>query len=307
MNEGFHLIRPEWLWALLPAIGLWWLLRRHTDAKQSWRGIIAPHLLSHLLSGQEMKRSRITPLDLIAASWIVAVIAIAGPTWRREPTPFADDTAALAIVLKVSPSMKTEDVQPDRLARAVVKIHDLLAERGAAKTALIAYSGTAHVVMPATTDGGIIDTFAQALDPKIMPQEGDAADAALRLADQALADAGSGSILWITDSIAPEQAASLAAWRSTSHTPVRLYAPLYPGSERDAVTTGAHAVRASIVPLSADDADVRTLARAAKFSTVPTGELSTRWEESGYWLTYMLAILMLPFFRKGWMISTASR
>jgi Ca-activated chloride channel family protein len=37
--------------------------------------------------------------------------------------------------------------------------------------------------MPATTDGGIIDTFAQALDPTIMPKEGDAAVDALRLAD----------------------------------------------------------------------------------------------------------------------------
>ena len=137
--------------------------------------------------------------------WFVAVLAIAGPTWRREPSPFADDTAALAIVVKVSPSMTTEDVQPSRLTRATQKIHDLLKQRAGAKTSLIAYAGTAHVVMPATTDGGIIDTFAQALDPKIMPKDGDAAADALRLAEQTLAEAGSGSILWITDSIAPEQ------------------------------------------------------------------------------------------------------
>ena len=72
------------------------------------------------------------------------------------------------------------------------KIKDLLAERAGAKTALIAYSGTAHIVMPATTDGGIIDTFAQSLDPKIMPSDGDVAADALRLADTALAAAESG-------------------------------------------------------------------------------------------------------------------
>src|SRR5262245_15128781 len=52
---NFHFIRPEWLLALIPAALLWWLLRWHTDAAQPWRGIIAPHLLPHLLSGEEEK------------------------------------------------------------------------------------------------------------------------------------------------------------------------------------------------------------------------------------------------------------
>src|SRR5215469_10502513 len=98
--------------------------------------------------------------------------------------------------------------------------------------------------MPATTDGGIINTFAQALDPKIMPSEGDAAAEALRLADHTLADAGSGSILWITDSIAPEQAQRLARWRAGSRTTVRLLPPLFKGAESDAVRAAARAAGA---------------------------------------------------------------
>ena len=56
----------------------------------------------------------------------MTVVALAGPAWQREPAPFADDTAVLAIVLKVTPSMLTEDIQPTRLSRSVQKIHDLL-------------------------------------------------------------------------------------------------------------------------------------------------------------------------------------
>ncbi len=306
MIADFHFLRPWLLLALVPAALLWWGLRRHTDARQRWKGIVAPHLLSHLLSGEE-KRERVGPLELIACGWLVAVLAVAGPTWRRVPSPFADDTAALAIVVKVSPSMTTEDVQPSRLARAVEKIHDLLAERAGTKTSLIAYAGTAHVVMPATADGGIIDTFAQALDPKIMPADGDDAATALRLADESLREAGAGSILWITDGIAPEQAAALAAWRKHSRMPVRLLPPLLPGGERDAVEQAAQVVEATLVPLAADDSDVHTLARDAKFSTVTLGGASDRWEESGYWLTPLLALLLLPFFRRGWMVSTAAR
>lgn len=306
MIGDFHFLRPWWLLALISCALLVWAIRRFEDAEKPWRGIVAPHLLPFLLHG-ENRRSRFTPLHLIALGWLVAVLAIAGPAWRLEPAPFADDTAALAIVVKVTPSMMTEDVQPSRLARSVQKIHDLLAQRRGAKTALIAYAGSAHVVMPATSDEGIIDSFAQALDPKIMPVDGDVAAAAFALADRTLTGAGSGSILWITDGIASEQTAPIEAWYKKSGTTVRLLAPLLPGEELKAVTERAKAAGASLVPLSADDSDVTTLARVAKFATVVGGEKSDRWEESGYWLTPLLAALLLPFYRRGWMAQSANR
>lgn len=304
MTSDIHFIRPLWLVALIPLGILVWTIYGRQNAAQTWKGIVAPHLLPFLLSG-ERQRSWFSPLLLIGIGWLVSVISIAGPTWKREPAPFADDTAALAIVVKVTPSMTTEDVEPSRLERSTQKIHDLLKQRPGARTALIAYAGTAHRVMPVTTDGGIIDTFAQALDPKIMPEDGDAAAEAFRLAEKALG--GAGSILWIADSIAAEQKAALAAWRKDSRVSVRLLPPLLPGAELDALKQNARVVDASIVPLSADDSDVLTLARAAKFSTAMTTEQSDRWQESGYWLTPLIALLLSPFFRKGWMTRTASQ
>jgi Ca-activated chloride channel family protein len=305
MITDFHFLRPWFFLALIPLGLLVWAMLRRQDAAQPWRGIVAPHLLPHLLSGEENK-ARFGPLHLLAVGWLVAIVAMAGPTWRHEPAPFAEETAALAVVVKVSPSMITEDVQPSRLARSTEKIHDLLKQRGGAKTSLVAYAGTAHVVMPATTDAGIIDSFAQSLDPKIMPADGDAAAAALKLAEQTLADSGGGSILWISDGIAPEQGTALSAWRQGSRTEVRLFPPLLPGSEREAVENAARVVRADVVELTADDADVVKLASAAKFASVTGGEAGGRWAESGYWLTPLLAALLLPFFRKGWMVSTGA-
>jgi Ca-activated chloride channel homolog len=306
MIGDFHFARPWWLLALVPVIALAWGIRRRQDAGRTWQGIVAPHLLRRLVHGRA-ERGRFSPLLMIFAGWILACIAVAGPVWRRAPAPFAEDTAALAIIVRVSPTMMTEDVQPSRLARSVEKIRDLLALRPGAKTALIAYSGSAHVVMPLTTDSGIVNMFAQALDPKIMPVDGDAAAAALRAADAALAGAGSGSILWITDSVSPAQAEALSSWRKQSRTEVRLFPPLLAGSELDAIRTDARAVDATLTPLAPDDSDVNALARAAKFASATSGELSARWEEDGYWMTPLLAALTLPFFRKGWMAQTADR
>ena len=307
MIGDFHFIRPWWLLALAPLLLLVWALHRRQDAAEPWRGIIAPHLLPFLISGGGARsRRRVTPLVLIAVGWTLTTLATAGPTWRREPSPFADDTAPMAIVVKVTPSMATEDVAPSRLARSVQKVHDVLQQRRGAKTALIAYAGTAHRVMPVTTDGGIIDTFAQSLDPKIMPSpDGDAAAEAMKLADETLA--GAGSILWIADAIAPDQTTALSAWRKNSRTPVRVLPPLLAGAELDALSAAARSVDADVIHLSADDADVSAIARAAKFAAVASSGQGDRWQESGYWLTPVLLMLLLPFFRKGWMAETASR
>lgn len=301
----FHFLRPWWLLSLIPVLALAWGIRRQSVPSRQWRGIVADHLLPYLVRGGPAGNHGSAPLLLMLAGWIPAALILAGPAWRREPSPFADDAAALAIVIRVSPSMETEDIPPSRLTRSVQKVHDLLARRGASKAALIAYGGTAHVVMPATADPGIIDTFAAALEPNIMPGEGDAAAEALQLAEKTLTSAGGGSILWITDGIAPEQQAALSRWRSASGMPVRLLAPLLESSPE--LESLRKATDVKIVTLTADDADIDELVRASRSAvSVPGGE-SARWRDSGYWLTPLLAILMLPFFRKGWMTQTAAR
>jgi Ca-activated chloride channel family protein len=306
MIGDFHLLRPWWLTALAPAALLVWTIARTQDAHRVWRGVIADHLLAYLLSKQK-NRSCVGPLVLLGAIWAVAIVALAGPTWQREPVPFADDTAVLVIVLKVTPSMKTEDLQPDRLARSVQKIHDLLVLRGGARSALIAYAGTAHLVMPLTRDAGIVNTFAAALDPKIMPSDGDVAADALSRGAEVIAKSGqSGSILWITDGVAPEQRNALAEFRKKSPVPIRILAPPFRGPERDALDNMSAVVGARVLAISPDDADVRDLAQAAMFAGATLGGQGDHWQDAGYWLVPLVALLSTLWFRPGWMVASAS-
>jgi Ca-activated chloride channel homolog len=292
--------------ALLPAALLVWQIGRTRGADWMWRGIVAEQLLPYLFLKGTQER-RIGPLVLLAAVWGLVILSLAGPTWKREPAPFADDTAPLVFVVKVTPSMKTEDVQPDRLARSAQKIHDLLALRGGAKSALIAYAGTPHLVMPLTRDAAIINTFAAALDPKIMPDDGDAAAGALALAAEVLAKSGqSGSIVWITDGIAPEEQNALSELRKHWRVPAHVLAPLPRGPELDTVGKMAGAVGASVIPITSDDADIRDLARAAKFVSATISGQGDHWQESGYWLISIIVVLSTLWFRPGWMVSTSA-
>ncbi|WP_236960337.1 hypothetical protein [Methylobacterium durans] len=147
--SAFHFERPAWLLLLLPALALWLLQRRISDASECWRRVIDPVLLRHLLVGREQP-SRATPNALFLLGSILGTIAVAGPAWELEPSPFADAKPPAMIVLRVTPSMTTDDLAPTRLDRARQKLSDLLGLREGAATGLIAYSGTSHLVLPPT-------------------------------------------------------------------------------------------------------------------------------------------------------------
>jgi Ca-activated chloride channel homolog len=91
MIGEFHFLRPFAFLAIVPAILLLWLIHRRQNVGRAWRGIVAPHLLPYLLSGTDW-HARSVPLILLAIGWAISIFALAGPTCRREPSPFADDS-----------------------------------------------------------------------------------------------------------------------------------------------------------------------------------------------------------------------
>jgi Ca-activated chloride channel family protein len=194
------------------------------------------------------------------------------------------------IVLKVTPSMTTGDLAPTRLDRARQKIADLLEAHDGMPAGLIAYSGSAHLVLPPTLDRGIVLDLAHALSPAIMPREGDRLDEAVALAGRILEEGGQGgSILVVADAVAPGQAFDA---------PFTLLAML-------PEPTPLPVVDQRIVRATVDDADIRALARRIAMAGAPPaapGE-GERWQEAGYWLTPLLALLVIGWFRRGWVLA----
>ena len=301
--DDFHFIRPLWLLlsapALLIAYGLWQL----QDHTAEWRQVIDQHLLEHLIVG-ESARSRLRPIHLLLATWLIGTIALAGPSWRQEASPFADDEAGLIILLKVSESMLASDVQPTRLERAKHKISDLLELRVGSSTGLIVYSGRAHLVMPLTRDDRIISTMIEDLTPELMPEDGDALTEALQLAEQVLLKSGvPGSALVIADSVATFQADALLTTDITLPTQFLSMRP--PNATVDSgLQSAASRLKAPVVRLTVDPDDVEQVVNSARtnIQSVAEGGEGTRWLDAGYMLLPLLALLALMWSRKGWLL-----
>jgi Ca-activated chloride channel family protein len=288
MSE-FHFLRPWALALIVPALLLWFASRGAADTTRRWARVIEPDLLKVLVVGGT-SRWRIAPHDLLLVAWIVGTLAIAGPAWQREPSPFADAERPLMIVLKVTPSMTTHDLAPSRLDHARQKIADLLKAHDGMPAGLIAYSGSAHLVLPPTPDRGIVLDLAHALSPAIMPREGDRLDEAVALADRILKEGGQGgSILVVADGVMPGQ---------TFSAPFTLLAML-------PEPTPLPAVDQRVVRTTIDDTDIKALSRRLSTAAAPPaapGE-GERWQEAGYWLTPLLAVLVIGWFRRGWVLA----
>jgi Ca-activated chloride channel family protein len=303
---AFHFLRPWALLFLLPAIALWWVERRRRDTALRWRRAIDPELLRHLLV-RPGGGSGVIPADVLLIAWAIGAAALAGPSWRQEPSPFADAQPPAMIVLRVTPSMTTADVPPTRLERAQQKIADLVGLREGAATGLVAYSGSAHLVLPPTTDGSVVADMAKALVPEVMPREGDSLADAVALAAQVLAEGGrGGAILVLADTVSPDQVSALQGHaRSAAQVLLLPVAPPASVAADRALSDAAEALGATTIDLSIDTADIQAVARRMARAT-PSGTIAgdgQRWEEAGYWLVPLLALFVLFWFRRGWVLA----
>lgn len=298
-----HFLRPWMLLALIPLLPLWWLLLRGQDRTAPLADMVAPHLLEHLIVGETRGQS-VRPIHLLPLIWLLSALALAGPSWEKEPSPFADDDAGLMVLLKVSGTMEATDVQPTRLERAKQKLRDLLGQRKGSATGLIVYSGSAHLVMPLTHDDRIVTAMVEDLTPDLMPVEGDALAEALQLAETLLQRAQvPGSALVLADGVTPAQVDAIGA--AASSVPVQFLvvsapeAPVDPGLSRAATTLSAPILR-----ITADQADVQRAAQRAEsaFQAAAGGAESERWRDGGYLLLPLIALLALVWSRRGWLV-----
>lgn len=329
----FHFLRPLAL-VLLLAVPLFWLAWRHARSDAgAWRAAVDAQLLPHLIERVDGGHGRAGVL-LATALWTLAVLALAGPAWERQPMPLYRNQAARVLVLELSPTMLAQDEKPSRLARARYKLDDILARSRDMQTALIGYGADAFVAAPLTDDVATVTNLVDALDPSTMPVAGNATARAIDAAVDLIAQAGlhRGQIVLLADSVGPDAAAAAAKARARGlevsvlgvGTPAGAPVALAQGDflkdaagnvivsrlDESGLRAVAEAGGGRYASLTADAHDLDSLlgaqpvadADAALAATQGESAQSARWRDRGPWLLLLLVPLALAGFRRGWLL-----
>lgn len=311
----FHFLRPWWALFLVPIVIVVLLQFKKNQMSQRWHGIIAPHILEHLLVKQG-KSKLLNPLTLISFLLVLAVIVLMGPSWSRQASPFVEDASALVVVLDVSSSMRSEDIQPSRLERAKQKVTDLLESRKGSKASLIVFSGSAHTVLPLTNDSDILQIYLQAIDFDIMPKPGKFPEKIIPLLDQHLKDPLIPStILLITDGLGEASLEALTGYLEAKPYQLLVFGvgktaekikleglKSIPPIDENKLKQLATANNGRYISLAIDGSDVEQIDNLIDGFFVLVDDEQVPWIDQGYYLLFFLMIILLPWFRKGWSI-----
>ncbi len=322
----FHFLRPEWLLVLIPAIFILTLLWRNQLGASAWHSVFDEKLLAQLWLEPPGKVSR-KPLLLIGLGWVLAIIALAGPAWERQPEQVWRSPLSRIIILDLSASMNVTDVTPSRLERARFKLMDILERSREGRTGLIVFAGEPHIVTPLTEDSETISNLLMALSPEIVPQSGDMATPALQMAEDLLAQTGvqHGELLLISDGV-EDPAAALDQIRHLRAKGYRV-SVLGVGTEQGGAILNAdggfvafsqfnaaplqefaNAGGGAFSSMTTDDSDLdRVLLETfrADLADEVAGSGVERWVESGVLLLPILLLLGAFAFRRGWLLGVS--
>ena len=305
----FHFLRPWWLLLLFVAPLLIWAQIRFVAKANNWHRVISDSLFDALIESKSSRRVRLA-MALPPLALVCAAFALAGPTYERLPQPVETKQDPLVIVLDLTLSMGSTDVQPSRIERAKFKVSDMLEHRDEGLTGLVVYAGDAYVVTPLTSDTSNILNLLPSLHPEMMPVRGSNVVAAVELANELFGslDQERGRIILLTDGIT-----NFGTLRDTvdSRYPLSIL-----GIEptEDLAPNGGEAVGGQRLlrdfamvtggryrSITLNDDDIKFLLQKSALSETELLENQTfdTWHDIGYLLVLPLALLLALSMRRG--------
>ncbi|MFM9917293.1 MAG: VWA domain-containing protein [Rhizobacter sp.] len=322
----FHFLRPAWLLAvpLLLALVVW--LARRSATSGPWSSLIDAPLLGALRLSEPQPR-RTSPWPWLGLAWTLAALALAGPTWQREPATAYSAPDGWVVVLDLSPSMAAQDLTPNRTTRARYAIDDLLRAARGTRIGLVVFGAEPYLVTPLTDDVATVRGLSGPLAPDLLPSAGDRLAPALAMAQQLLertATSG-GHVVVISDGFedpAPALAAAeaLHARRTTVDvlgigTPAGALVPLPKGGflqdaqgrievarldtdllQRLAGAGGGRAFGLDQLPALISGLQSQVTGGATQVDDVQ----AARWRDAGGWLLPAVLLLVAGLARRGW-------
>ncbi|MFA0311411.1 transporter [Vibrio splendidus] len=307
MIGNFHFLRPEWLLLIVPLFAVLLINWRRSQKRHSWVTHLPKHLSDALRVG-ESSRIKHLPILLLGVIGIISIVVAAGPSWYRQSSPFAEDTTPLVVVLDVSESMLQQDVAPSRLFRAKKKIAELIDLQGKGKTALVVYSGTAHLAMPLTQDIEVFTPLLDAIQPHVMPREGKFAEYTLPVINKLISETDMATVLLVTDAVNQQAYRSYQDYFNETGHQLLIYGvgnPDVPSPlpmEAKKLSSLASAVHGDFIAFTQDDQDIQNLSgQITSFAELSTDQAEP-WFDASYPLVWLVLVPYLLWFRKGWLV-----
>ena len=325
----FHFIRPYWFLALIGLFLALYLLKKMRISQSGWQGLLPKHLAHVLIKNPKENKQLSLIMPFILG--LLAIIAMAGPSWQKLPQPVYQLARGSVLIMDMSYSMYSTDLSPNRLTRARYKAIDLLDNINEGEMGLIAYAGDAFIISPLTEDINNIKLLLPSLSPELMPELGSDPMRALTLADEMLKNAGhiDGDIYWFTDGVESSEIQDITEW-SRNHTyrlnilgvgtkngaPIKLSngefmkdnngAIVVPKLRGNSLKGLAERGNGQYVKLNNNSDDIKKLLKSAnslsynketeKKESSNTGD---QWEEAGPYIILLMLPLVLMYFRRG--------
>ena len=176
--ETFHFLRSFFLWAFIPAILFVLRLYQIKSKRNFWADKVDKKLLPFLLVNEYHRQSRFF-LSLLFVGWTVAIIALAGPTWEKLPSPSMRGESALVIALDLSRSMDADDLYPSRLEVVKSQLLQQLKNKKEGSVGLVLFAEQAFLAAPISQDASTTVDIIKHADTAIMPAQGSRPDRAL--------------------------------------------------------------------------------------------------------------------------------
>lgn len=323
-----HLLRPFWLLIVPLPIWLLWRLWHRQRQIGRWQRLLPEAFHAALLTRGKLRNSK-RPWLLLGSAWMLACLALLGPSWQHVEQPSLSRADPLVVLLDTTSTMLATDVRPNRLELAKHKILDLLQARQDAQTAVVAFAGSAHTLVPLSNDIATTQNLLDVLQPDLMPEPGHRADLAVAHGIELLERGanGRGRLLLIGSSLSEQERTAIGTLLDDS--PMQLLilgigteqgapiaqedgrflkddkgAILIPRLDDSALRRFAAEVGGRYQQARLDDADFDALGLLARNGEQVSKDDITRlnaWLDQGHWLLLPLLLLAACAGRRGWL------
>ncbi len=299
--QDFHFLRPWWLLGLIIPAAVYVFTYKNSQIQSAWQKVCDKNLLDYLLiknNGTKGYKASVSA----ALITLFLVMALAGPTWLKKENPALSVENPVMILLNMSGEMWNKDVSPSRIERAKYVIKDLTKSLKNTESGLIVYSKEPFMITPLTEDTSLIDNIMSALQLDIMPQDGDRLDRAIELAVSRMQKIGlpHGNLIVITSNVGERFDAALTGASQASDAGFDVNIVNISKTTNDKLQMVADKgnglylnYQQSLASLiqKINDITAKEIKQSKNMQTV--------WEDMGWYLLWLPALLFLFSFRRG--------